>query len=303
MNAIDERISRFLETRDSTHLAGLQFGYMDGYQSDFLLRTSDRCQVLVTTFGERRSETLRSPRATTRLLNEQPLIPWKESDEAYKAAFYESIRTGALLEPVYAFVLVYQPSHLFTIERALWVKHFDVGKEPQYSERYINQAGREMLRFTHCFDNHEPPRPICMARDKFTILLLWAEFLIKVCEEVGASVDGIGDAFDGLVMLSDMLSGDGGTNGDNGANILRSLINDAYPDRITFKNYGTLGEDTHVGEIFVDNLAGCIGKRVRETGKPFLNEPPRRLVIHNYRLDPWARLVPWPHFHRVHCGE
>lgn len=301
MNAIDERISRFVATREPAHLARLQFGYMDGYPSDFPARTADRCQVLVAAFGTSRSQTLRSARDTTRLLNDRLLIPWKESDDAYKAAFAESIRTGAVVEPLKVFILVYQPRHLFTIERALWVKHFDVGNEPQYSERYTDQAGREMLRFTKVFDDGTPPKPICMGRDKFTVLLLWAEFLIKVFEHVEASVLNLGDPFDGLVMFSDLLSGDSEMNGDRGARVLRSLINDAYRDRVTFKNYDETAQDTHVGELLVDNLAGCVGRKLRETGKPFLGEPPEKIVAHYHFLDPWADVVEWPLYRRITC--
>lgn len=301
MDAIDDRITRFLDTREVAHLDRLQFGYVDGYPTDFPSPTSDRCQVLVAAFGAQRSHTLRSPRATTMLLQDRPLIPWKNSDDAYKVAFAEAIRTGALLEPVRAFVLAYQPSHLFTIQGALWTKHFGVGQGPQHAEQYEDQAGRKMMRFTKCLDDRDPtnPRPICMTRDKFTFLLLWSEFLIKVFEQVAVLVHSIGDTMDGLVAFSDLLSGDSETNSDRGARVLRSLLNDAHRDRITFRNYSAIAEDTHNGEVFADNLAGCVGKSLRETGKPFLGEPPRRLVFDYYSLDAWADIVAWPSYRRI----
>lgn len=301
MNLIDARIAKTMATRDFAHVDRIQFGYMDGYPTDFPARSSDRPQVLVAAFGAQRSHTLRSLLATTMLLNNLPLVSWKDSDDAYKAAFAEAIRTAALLEHIKAFILVYQPNHLFTIGQALWVKHFGVGQEPTFSERYVDQAGRDMLRFTRCLDRRDPanPRPICMSRDKFTTLLLWAEFLIKVFNEVESSVVSIGDAFDGLAVFSDLLSGDSEDNGDKGASVLRSLINDAYRDRVTFQNYDALSSDTHVGDIFADNLAGCVGRSMRQTGKPFLNEPPRRLAFHYYCLDAWADVVPWPHYRRI----
>lgn len=301
MNLIHARMARAAATQDFSHVDRIQFCYMDGYPTDFPARTSDRPQVLVAAFGAQRSHTLRSPLATTMLLNNLPLVSWKLSDDAYKAAFAEAIRTAALREPIKAFTLVYQPSHLFTIGQALWVKHFGVGQEPAFSQRYEDQAGRDMLRFTHCLDHRDPanPQPICMSRDKFTILLLWAEFLIKVFNEVQDSVLSIGDAFDGLAVFSDLLSGDSEDNGDRGASVLRSLINDAYRDRVTFQNYNALSADTHVGDILADNLAGCVGRSMRQTGKPFLNEQSRRLAFHYYCLDAWADVVPWSHYRRI----
>jgi hypothetical protein len=136
-------------------------------------------------------------------------------------------------------------------------------------------VGRRKLRFTQILNLRDPARPVplTMARDKFTILLLWSEFISHVHCEVGESVLGIGNSYDGLVIFSDLLSGDGGTNGDNSVHVLRQLLNDAYPDQITVRNYQN--QDTHVGEFFADNLAGCVGRRLLETGSPLLGEDPR----------------------------
>jgi hypothetical protein len=307
MNGINERINKAIETRDFTHLDRVQFAYMDGYPTDLPPRTSSKCQVLAAVFGAERSLTLRSPHDSTMLLNDRKIIQWKESDDSYKTSFSKALQSGNLCEPIKAFILVYQPSCIHEFEQALWIKHFGPNGEPtsEFVESYTGQDGRPMLRSKRCLDDRDltNPKPICISRDHFTIMLLWAEFIIKIYNDVAVDVyDSCNEHMEGLAIFSGLISGDSEENGDRFARVLRALLNGAHQGKITFVNYSRAGRNTHVGDHFADNIAGCIGKQLRETGKPFIDEDKSKMIFKYFMVNTWAEFVPWPHYRRVNCG-
>lgn len=252
MNKVNAKLESLSKTFDSNVFNSMGYCFMDGVPADFDYKADNHTIILVD--SESRSQMLLRGINDDSIFRFGRMRQWKYATPRYRRYARNAVLKGDISHLANVSALKFNMRWLMSHAEALHRRHSDPATVAQYQARFINNKGIDTIRLLKSFDSKG--RPIEMPFVKITVLLLWAEFIIWRFERLEYDALQIGAVFDGLVVMGDMLHGDSVQNGDKSASVIRSAVNDAYKDKITFRNY-TVQERT-IGESFADNLAGIV---------------------------------------------
>jgi len=249
--------------------------FMDGVPDDFNCKAESHTIVLVN--SESRSQMLLRSINDDSMFKFGGMTQWKDASQDYRRYALDSIVKGDIRHLANICALKFNMMWLIRNAEALHRRHSDPATVQQYQLRFRNPKGVEMIRLLQSFNSKG--MPIEMTFKKLTVLLLWAEFIIWRYEHLKCDARTAGAVFEGLVVIGDMISGDSIQNGDQSARVIRSALNDAYRDKITFRNYKE--QDRTIGESFADNLAGILNGLSSE----------RMREVQGYRINRLATII------------
>lgn len=259
MNKVYETLLEL--NKGNNELAGtLQFGFMDGSPSDFSLRKGGN-HVIGIVFGQSQSLDLKQKPTDCEIIKGLTLKQWKEADGIYRKSFKNSIKLGRVKSLFRGFILRFDDD--IVIENYNEIISSNLAEiRNSDNVKFYKDNGIDRVKLLNVRD--KDGNAVDIDCKKLSVLLLWAELGIMAHEFIEYEASQLTIPYNGLVICSDFLSGNGPSNGDNFSAVVRASLETAYKDRIAFVNTNPSKEMN--GEILVDNIIGLLRKNESETG-------------------------------------